>query len=264
MKKYRHDGISVRIRKTTGVALIQVALACMLLVVFFVSIFMLAINMRAGMEYSGQIRSIAAESTKVIIAEKFWLGFRRPDYDPAVARVKASAVASRLCQLFSLPAPERLKFDESDADGKTYVSCKITVDKLRMPFGGFAFPALWRTTEGYTASESLTHPYAVLNIEAPGVDQSGNPSGLQGVQIPAIGYFKGYTANTSNALLSTGNALSAGFGSGGGALCKPSLNKNPMWVGGLYVAHPGDSPTFYDKLHEYTSDGTNNNAVSVQ
>lgn len=234
------------------------------LTILFVALMMFAVNSWFLLDYSTKAKIVATESAKVVLADKYWLGCRRPDYDPRQSQAQAEAVAHRLCDMLSIPAPQSVVLDDSEDTNAGYVSCVVTIGGMRMPYGGVFFPQIMRVSEKGVSTQSLVHPYAMLNIEAPGVNQNGSPSGLQGVQLPAIGFYKGINGNAGNPLLGTGNALPPGYGAAGGRLCQPVLSNKTMWVGGLYVAHPGDSPTFYNKLHAYSLNGSIPDAVSVQ
>jgi hypothetical protein len=180
-------------RTSTGQGLVEGACGTVILITVFVLLVMFGLNAFFAIKYSADVKIIATEAAKVVLTNKYWLGMRRPDYNPDEAVAKASEIANTLATKLGIPAVQIVEFNQEETPAGDIISVKVQADGLRLPYAAKIFPRFLSMAATGVSVQPKNSVYACVDIATQQPGQS-NPNIFDVVRVPAFGFSR----NTAN------------------------------------------------------------------
>ncbi len=191
----KRSAVSTVRRDCAGQGLIESACGLVIIVLVFVLLVAFGVNTYAAITYGTKLQIVAMETARVLDDERLWLGVKRPDYNAETSQNKAREVGKVVGSQIGLDGPNiTFVFDEvavgtGDFGGEVTV-VTASLGTAPLPFNLGVYPTGIPVSSKAASARNTVQPYAVFDIDAPGVTADGTPVGTKSaVRIPCYGFF---------------------------------------------------------------------------
>lgn len=180
----------------TGQALVETACGMVVVTIVFVLLVMFGLNTFFAFKYSADVKIIATEAAKIVLTNKYWLGMRRPDYNPDESVEKARVVANTLASKLGIASVEIVEFNQDETPDGDIISIRVKADGLPLPYATKVFAPFLSFAATGVSVQPRSQVYACCDIAA---KQPGQPNAnvFDVVRVPAFGFSRN-TANGGN------------------------------------------------------------------
>jgi hypothetical protein len=196
-----HSKRKTIVKRASGQGIIEGVCGSIIFVLVFVLLTMLGVNLFTYGVYSQKLQVVANCGAKNFNDGRYWLGEMRPDWNENDARARGEALVNELLPRLGLPPASKIEFTNTVGPNFGYTECTITINGIRLPYGGNAvFPSvLGVTCTGYSADSSYP-PYAQLTLVVPPPND-----GWSVAAIPAFGFARTSRVNPTQVYTPTKN-----------------------------------------------------------
>lgn len=237
MKKLRKQNIIAEQRKQ-GQAIAEGAVMLSILIFAGVLLLLFLVNATVMATYTLKVNAVATETARSIGAHEYWLGMKRPDYDPAETTRNARQLADAMLDNFGLPHTTSfaVREDQVNIGSNTEMVTRVdmTISGVRISGGGIfpPFITLHATGIGY---DNAVPPYATMALSFTDPErvaaQNGSTVGSKGVLFPI--YFAKNTGDGpgANPNVSSWRPIPSTNFCGSGWWNLPGAQQPPMAIG---------------------------------